>query len=158
MNTFVRALAHTAVFFLGVCVTWSQQRPPATPLITHDPYFSVWSASDKLTDSDTTHWTGTPQPITGVVRIDGKAFRFMGRHADAIPAMEQTGSSITATHTRYQFRQSGVTLELTFFTPAMMSDLDVLSRPVTCLTWRAEATDGALHRVSVLVDVAPLIA
>src|ERR1700728_1948872 len=158
MKMVARVLIHSSVFCLCFCPAQSQQRPPATPLITHDPYFSVWSASDKLTDSDTTHWTGAPQPITGVVRIDGKAFRFMGRHAAAIPAMEQTGSSITATHTRYQFRQNGVTLELTFFTPAMMSDLDVLSRPVTYLTWRAKATDGALHRVSVLVDVDPLIA
>ena len=158
MKMVARVLIHSSVLCLCFCAALSQQRPPATPLITHDPYFSVWSASDKLTDSDTTHWTGAPQPITGIVRIDGKAFRFMGRHPDAIPAMEQTGSSITATHTRYQFRQSGVTLELTFFTPAMMSDLDVLSRPVTYLTWRAEATDGAVHRVSVLVDVDPLIA
>jgi hypothetical protein len=158
MKMVARVLIPSSVFCLSFCAALSQQRPPATPLITHDPYFSVWSASDKLTDSDTTHWTGAPQPITGIVRIDGKAFRFMGRHPDAIPAMEQTGSSITATHTRYQFRQSGVTLELTFFTPAMMSDLDVLSRPVTYLTWRAEATDGAVHRVSVLVDVDPLIA
>jgi hypothetical protein len=158
MKMVVRVLAFFAVFCFGVCVTRSQQRPPATPLITHDPYFSIWSASDKLTDSDTTHWTGAPQPITGIARIDGKAFRFMGRQPDAIPAMEQTGSSITPTHTRYQFRQSGVTLELAFFTPAIMSDLDVLSRPVTYLTWRVRATDGAAHRVSVLLDADPLIA
>ena len=158
MKVVVRVLAHFAVLCLGICVTWSQQRPPSTPLITHDPYFSIWSASDKLTDSDTTHWTGAPQPIAGIAHIDGKAFRFMGGHPDAIPAMEQTGSSITPTHTRYQFRQSGITLELTFFTPAMMSDLDVLSRPVTYLTWSVQATDGAAHRVSVLLDVDPLIA
>jgi hypothetical protein len=159
MKMVVRVLAHFAVYCLGFCVTWSQQRPPATPLITHDPYFSIWSASDRLTDSDTTHWTGSPQPIEGIVRIDGKAFRFMGRDLHACNArMEQTGSSITPTHTRYQFRQSGILLELTFFTPAIMSDLDVLSRPVTYLTWSAQATDGASHRMSVLLDVDPLIA
>src|ERR1035441_1373826 len=154
----VRVFAHFAVVCLAVCVAWPQTRPPATPLITHDPYFSIWSASDNLTDSDTTHWTGVPQPITGVARIDNKAFRFMGHHPDAIPAMEQTGSSVTPTHTRYQFRRSGVQLRLEFFTPAIMSDLDVLSRPVTYLTWRVQATDGGHHRVSVLFDVDPLIA
>ena len=158
MKVVVRIAAHFAFIHLAVCVAMSQTRPPATPLITHDPYFSIWSASDRLTDSDTTHWTGVSQPITGVARIDDKAFRFMGRSPDAILAMDQTASSVAPTHTRYQFRQSGVTLELTFFTPAIMSDLDVLSRPVTYLTWRVQATDGATHRVSVLLDIDPSIA
>jgi hypothetical protein len=145
------------VFCLGICAP-SQQRPPATPLIAHDPYFSIWSFSDQLTGSDTVHWTGTPQPLLGIARIDGKAFRFMGKHPEEIPAMEQTASQVTPTHTRYTFRQAGITLELVFFTPAIMSDLDVLSRPVTYLTWKAQSSDGAVHSVSILLDVDPLVA
>ena len=137
---------YLTVFCLGVTSAVSQQRAPATPLITHDPYFSIWSITDKLTDSDTTHWTGSPQPIAGIARIDGKTYRFMGHHPRSVPAMQQTGSSITPTHTRYEFSQDGVTLELTFFTPAIMSDLDLLSRPVTYLTWSVQATDGAAHQ------------
>jgi len=72
--------------------------------------------------------------------------------------MEQTGRSITPTHTRYQFRQNGVALELSFFTPAITSDLDLLSRPVTYLVWSIQATDAARHQVSVLLDVDPVIA
>jgi hypothetical protein len=114
-------IALCAVFCLNVGSTLAQERAPATPLIAHNPYFSIWSTTDKLTDSDTSHWTGKSQPIAGIARIDGKPYRFMGRHPDSVPAMQQTGSSITPTHTRYEFRQGGVMLELTFFTPAMMN-------------------------------------
>jgi hypothetical protein len=154
-------LEFSSICFLCALPAISQERAPATPLIAHDPYFSIWSTSDKLTDSETTHWTGSAQPINGVARIDGNAYRFMGRVAgrrpDPLPAMEQTASSITPTHTRYEFRQDGVVLKLTFFTPAMMDNLDVLSRPITYLTWSVNSTDGAPHQVSVLIDVDPVI-
>jgi len=48
-------VAGFSVFFLGVASTLPQQRAPATPLITHDPYFSIWSTTDNLADSETTH-------------------------------------------------------------------------------------------------------
>jgi hypothetical protein len=157
MTMALRFLTRFSFFWLAASVVWSQTRAPATPLITHDPYFSIWSTTDRLTESNTTHWTGTEQPIAGIARIDGHAFRFMGRDPESLAAMEQKSQSVTPTHTRYQFRQGGVTLDLVFFTPAMTSDLDLLSRPVTYLTWSAKANDGASHRVSVLLNVDPLI-
>jgi hypothetical protein len=136
----------------------SQERPPATPLITHDPYFSVWSTTDKLTDSETTHWTGTAQPLSGMVRIDDKVYRFMGKRPESVAAMQQTAQSVTPTRTVYEFNQDGIKLTLTFFTPAILSDMDLLSRPVTYIAWSAVSTDGAAHRVKVLLDVDPVIA
>ncbi|ADW68887.1 Domain of unknown function DUF1793 [Granulicella tundricola MP5ACTX9] len=136
----------------------SSPRPPDTPLIAHDPYFSVWSNSDKLTDSTTRHWTGHPQPLASLIRVDGKTFRIMGRDPGSVPAMEQTAMELTPTHTRYRFAGGGVEVELAFFTPAFLDDLDVLSRPVTYLTWTAKATDGSQHMVSALLDASPEIA
>jgi len=82
----------------------------------------------------------------------------MGHNPDTIPAMQQTAHSVTPTHTIYEFRQSGINLRLVFFTPAILSDLEVLSRPVTYLTWTAESTDATPHQVAVLLDVDPVIA
>jgi hypothetical protein len=157
MHLFRRALLIFPVFFCSILLT-AQQRPPATPLITHDPYFSVWSNTDLLTASPTRHWTGSPQPITGLVRIDGKPHRFMGGDPREVPAMEQTSSTVTPTHTRYEFQAAGVDLQLTFFTPTILSDLDILSRPVTYIMWTAKSLDGASHDVSLFLDVNPVIA
>ena len=153
----MKFLLPLTIVLLSSCAI-GQQRAPATPLITHNPYFSIWSDTDNLTDSNTRHWTGAPQPISGLVRIDGKAYRFMGRDPRDVPAMEQVARSITPTHTRYEFKAAGIDLHFTFFTPTILSDLDILSRPVTYLTWTAQSTDGASHDVSVLLDVDPIIA
>jgi hypothetical protein len=124
-------------------------RAPATPLITHDPYFSVWSNTDELAASPTRHWTGAPQPLLSLVRIDGKPFRIMSRSPGSVPAMRQTAMQLTPTHTLYTFSNDAIQIDLAFFTPAFLDDLDVLSRPVTYLTWTAHALDGVQHQVEV---------
>lgn len=162
----MKAVRSSLVGFAVLCfcgaLAVSQQRPPATPLITHDPYFSIWSTSDNLADSEPVHWTLSPQPINGMVRIDGKPYRFIGRvpgrRPDPIPAMRQVSSAITPTHTRYEFQQDGVTIDFSFFTPALPNNLDLISRPVTYLTWEVKSTDGGAHKVSLLLDVDPVIA
>ena len=133
-------------------------RPSAVPLVAHDPYYSIWSPADKLTDTDTTHWTGKPQRLTSLVRIDGKPFRLMGAAPTNIPALPQTQLEVLPTRTIYTFDGEGLRLTLTFMTADLPHDLDVLSRPVTYVTWEAMSTDAQKHTVSVYFDARSEIA
>jgi hypothetical protein len=93
-----------------------------------------------------------------MVRVDGTVYRYMGEvPSSGVPAMRQISVRVEATSTIYVFETAGVRLELTFFTPAFPQDLDVLSRPVTYLTWHIGAVDGKRHELSILLDVDPRI-
>src|ERR1035437_5265592 len=133
-------------------------RPPSVPLVACDPYFSIWSPADKLTDVDTTHWTGKSQRLTSLVRIDGKTFRLMGAEPAELPALAQSSLEVLPTRTVYTFDGAGIRLTLTFMTADLPGDLDVLSRPVTYVTWEAQATDARKHTVSVYFDARSEIA
>lgn len=56
-------------------------RLPSVPLVTSDPYFSIWSPYDKLNEGSTKHWTNDEKSLIGAVRVDGKVYRFMGKQA-----------------------------------------------------------------------------
>ena len=127
-------------------------RPPSVPLVACDPYFSIWSPADKLTDADTVHWTGQPHRLTSLVRIDGKAFRLMGKEPAAVPALPQTELEVLPTRTIYTFEGEGLRLTLTFMTAALPDDLMVYSRPVTYVTWEMKATDGKDHDIGLTFE------
>src|SRR5687768_14211372 len=128
-------------------------RPPAVPLVTHDPYFSVWQMADALNEDWSRHWTGAIQAMCGLIRIDGSTYRFAGLRPDSTPAMRQTGVEVLPTRTIYLFEAAGVELGLEFLSPLLPDDLDLVSRPVTYVTFEARSIDGAPHSVSIYYDV-----
>lgn len=130
-------------------------RAPATPLIVVDPFMSVWSITDNLTDSWPTHWTGQNQSMCGMARIDGVAYRFMGlvtRSGRDIPAMKQTRREVAALETTYAFEAGGIELTLRFTTPTLPDDLELLGRPVTYVNVSLRSLDGKPHRVEAYLD------
>jgi hypothetical protein len=76
-------------------------RAPSVPLVACDPYYSIWSPGDKLTDVDTTHWIGKAQRLTSLVKVDGKTFRLMGAEPANISALPQTKLEVLPTRTVY---------------------------------------------------------
>src|SRR5437899_7722160 len=101
-------------------------RPPAVPLVANDPYFSIWSCADHLTEDSTRHWTGVEQALTSLIRVDGKSYRLMGSEPRETPALPQVGLQILPTRTIYDFEGPEVRVTLTFMTPSLPNDLDAV--------------------------------
>jgi hypothetical protein len=76
----------------------------------------------------------------------------MGRDRQAGNELTQTRLEVLPTRTIYEFAGAGSTIGLTFFTPALPDDLDVLSRPLTYLQWTAVSTDSREHTVDIYFD------
>lgn len=117
--------------------------------------------ADHLTDVQTKHWSGVPQDLYGIVRVDGKSYRFLGampRHRDELPALEQVSEQLTPTRTTVVMQSVEIELELEFLTPLLPNDLPLLARPVTYLTCRVHARDGRQHAVTLYLDAAGTLA
>ena len=122
-------------------------RLPAIPLITNDPFFSVWDPNYLPTGGETRHWCGSEKRLLGSVEIDGRKFRFIGTGANpAIPLKER---EVTPLSTRYRYEACGVSFTVIFTSPLLLDDLDVLSTPITYVRFQVEFLDGKDHRVTV---------
>ncbi len=82
----------------------------------------------------------------------------MGGDADAHPALPQVGLKVLPTRTIYDFEDASVHVTLTFLTPALAEDLDVLARPVTYLTWDVRSVDGQPHDAAVFFAASAALA
>ena len=123
-------------------------RAPAIPLITVDPYFSVWSSDSSINHSKTEHWTGESNSIIGTVTVDGEKLLFLGYHRD-IKKIAQVSLDIDALSTTAVFENDKITLTAKFLTPLIPDDYRLLTRPVSYLEIGYDSKDGKEHEVTV---------
>lgn len=128
-------------------------RAPAYPLVVQNPYFSTWSTHERLTDDWPRHWSGAIVGMSGLVRVDGHAFRWCGPQPGDVPAAKQTRLDVTATATEYEFEAGGVKLMVRFVAPAIASEPDLASRAVTFVHASAAALDNQPHDVAIYLDL-----
>nr|WP_225979797.1 glutaminase family protein [Pseudobacter ginsenosidimutans] len=141
----------------------AQRSAPAYPLITHDPYFSIWSTTDELTASTTKHWTGKPHSLLGLLKVDGVIYRFLGNSADgakdaAIQTAIQKNVKLNATQTSYGFTCGPVELNLQFTSPLLLNDLDLIARPVSYVNASVQSNDGVAHQVQLYFGASSTVA
>lgn len=122
---------------------------PAVPLITVDPYFSVWATGTNMTDDinrvSTIHWTGAPNSIVGTVDIDGTVYRFLGKKKENM--LKQVSIDMDVFSTVVVYEGGGIRLTARFTSPMMADDLYLASRPVSYLLLSFESIDGKQHKV-----------
>ena len=112
-----------------------KQQLPAYPLFVKDPFFSIWSTSENLNDSDTTFWTGKTRRVYGLVNADGKTYSFLGL-APKAEKLTQTSLKVTAFSTNYTFTCDDFDLAVSFTSPLMPDDLKILACPVCYMDYK----------------------
>ncbi len=133
-------------------------RPPAVPLVTFDPYMSIWSENNDLAKHHTRYWDGRVQNLVSLVRVDGKTYRVMGDDPSALPALRQISVTVRPTTTLYRFSNGEIALTLTFMTPRLPASLETMTLPVTYITWTVRSADGRAHDVQIYYSTSAAVA
>lgn len=119
---------------------------PAYPLITVDPYFSIWSKSDELNKSDTELWCGITKRLWGYITVDGVKYRFLG-NKPAEKTIQQTDLEILPYITVYTFENEKVVLKVSFWTPLLFRDIHIMSLPCSYIDYKCISKDDSEHSI-----------
>ena len=125
-------------------------RAPSIPLVTVDPYFSIWSPNEIINFKETQHWTGAKNNIHGFVNIDGEELQFLGYYRNA-KKMPQVSLDIDALSTVAVFENAKIKLTARFTTPLLPDDLNLFTRPVSYMSVTYSKKDPTVKEVSIKV-------
>ncbi len=133
------------------------KRPVAVPLVTVDPFFSIWSCADNLYNGYTKHWTEKPWPIfagiytnKGFAGIAGVDSNFNGIRSRLI----QTNLEVTPLSSKYTFANKNIKVTLTFTTPLLLNRPEISSRPVSYIAYDIEVMNPEITDVKFAFGIA----
>ena len=151
---------------------------PIYLIYSHDDDFVLYLNGQKIIDTGYAWKNNVVLPLTGELRkllvADGKNViaahcqnRIGGGYVDfgIYQDSEQTAVfgkaaiqkfvALSATQTHYSFSCGPIDLKLTFLSPLLPKNPDILSRPVNYISYDTQATDGKKHDVQIYFEATP---
>lgn len=92
---------------------------------------------------------------TGGGYVDFGLFREVGDGPVFAQTAVQDRVAMSPTHTQYRFTCGPVSLEVRFVSPLLPENLNLLSRPVSYVTYEVVANDGKSHDVQIYFEMTP---
>ena len=127
---------------------------PSYPLFTKDPNFSIWSATENLNEQNVQTWYGETKKIYGFLKSKGATYCFMGAAEEfslfGVKKAIQTKLNVSAFSTDYEFLCGETKLKLSFVSPLLLTDLNLLSMPVCYMKYEIFGDSEA--EISVFVN------
>jgi hypothetical protein len=147
--------------FLLACIAstaFCSLRPPSVPLLLQSPEINVWSNSDTLQSAVPTRWEGSAADWVAIARVNEQSFLLMGSPSPPWAAMPlqvatQTSVTVRSTRTIYTFTAAHALINITFTSPLLLDDWELLSRPAHYVTVSAASDDSSPCDVRIYFDV-----
>ncbi|RMJ27040.1 Glutaminase [Aspergillus sp. HF37] len=140
--------------------TFSPARPPALPLAVRAPYMNTWQEAGSdggnggyLAGQWPTFWSGHITGWSGIVRVDGRPFTWMG----GIPntnMVNQVAYEYTSTKSVFTMHvDNKVEMNVTFLSPVTPDDFRRQSLVSSYLYVDVASMDGSTHNVQLYSDI-----
>ncbi|KAF2260386.1 glutaminase GtaA [Lojkania enalia] len=154
------ALVGSLLNFVAAQSTFSPARPPSLPLAVKSPYLSTWFPAGSnggnggyLPGQWPSFYTGQITGWTGLIRVDGNTFTWMGAPRD-IDTANQTTFEYTSTRSIFTIEvDDKVSLKATFLSPLTPTDLKRQSLIFSYLHVEVSSLDGSDHDVQLYSDI-----
>ncbi|KAA8618543.1 glutaminase GtaA [Pyrenophora tritici-repentis] len=140
--------------------TFTPTRPPSLPLAVKSPYLSTWFPAGSnggnggyLPGQWPSFWTGQWLGWTGLIKVDGTTYLWMGAPKDFNNKANQTSFEYTSTKSIFTMTAGNVELKVTFLSPLTPKDYKRQSLIFSYMDIEVSSLDGSEHDVQLYTDI-----